>query len=496
MTDNENMLLTKKHYLILIPEQIILNKIYKFNELTDKDIKKLENEIDYLEKNFCGNVINSLEQIKEINSDYSTNIFILGDIELYINIIKNNKIQNKNIFIIKELSWGNFDIYLNNNKNIQLINSGCVPINIHNIGIYFRNCFDSQINWFKLIGEEHKFQSLTESNKESSAFRTGIYLTPVELLDTNNHNDNNNNDNINNDDDNNNKVKFNLMRSSTNFKGPTENFTLTDNQIVSTVNQLGLDYFLHQFTLNHVQAQIYHNMEANFETGEGHIGTKSERKARIKPHTDKTQDMDPFGIMVFCSFYENYIGNNFTDRIDKKITCSNYDLFDFTYGKNVSVLTRLRFKLKLDVNSSLSPDNNMVKSFDLLLYPNSVFAISLETNRLYTHEIVPSNLFVNRIPTRMGYVIRCSKTRAIWKDNKTWLIKDNMENKDVENKDVENKDMENKDNITLIELEKPDENKINMLKDIYFEENITSKKIIYPDFNFSINDGDYLKPII
>lgn len=60
-------------------------------------------------------------------------------------------------------------------------------------------------------------------------------------------------------------------------------------------------------------------------------------------------------LWLFCSFYENYIKNNFTDKIDKKIYCSNFDLFDFTYGKNVSVLSRLRFKLK----SVVPPDSNM-----------------------------------------------------------------------------------------------------------------------------------------
>ena len=35
-----------------------------------------------------------------------------------------------------------------------------------------------------------------------------------------------------------------------------------------------------------------------------------------------------------------------------------------------------------------------------------------------------------------------------------------------------------------------------MLKDIYYEENMTSKKIIYPDLNFSLNNGDYLKPLV
>lgn len=91
-------------------------------------------------------MINSLEQIKHINSDNFTNIFILGDIEKNIQIIKNHKICYKKIFIINELSWGNFSIYPDD--DIKIKNSGNVPININNVGIHFRNCFNSQTNWF------------------------------------------------------------------------------------------------------------------------------------------------------------------------------------------------------------------------------------------------------------------------------------------------------------------------------------------------------------
>ena len=35
-------------------------------------------------------------------------------------------------------------------------------------------------DYFKDICDEHQFQTLTESNKQSNAFRKGIYLTNVE----------------------------------------------------------------------------------------------------------------------------------------------------------------------------------------------------------------------------------------------------------------------------------------------------------------------------
>lgn len=140
------------------------------------------------------------------------------------------------------------------------------------------------------------------------------------------------------------------------------------------------------------------------------------------------------------------------------------------YGSsNTSVLTRLRFRLKSDVPNA---DNQHIPQFDITLYPNSVFIMSLMTNRIYTHEIVPSGLPIDKIPTRMGYVIRCSNTLATYKDGRTYLNKGNK----------------------LIEMEEPDEEGIGRLKDLYYMENMTSEKVVYSGFNFSLNKGDYLKP--
>src|SRR4029079_302177 len=128
---------------------------------------------------------------------------------------------------------------------------------------------------------------------------------------------------------------------------------------------------------------------------------KVEKKAKIKKHSDKTKDMPLNGLIVFCTFYKDHLNN-------KNIQKSKNDAFDYCY-KDTSVLTRLRFELKKTVNNS-----NLKRKFDVILYPNSVFIMSLSTNRLYTHEIVPSTLPIDMIPTRMGYVVRCSKMDAIY----------------------------------------------------------------------------------
>jgi hypothetical protein len=439
----DNRLLTDKHWLIL------------FNSHFDNKDERIKIEIEYLKNNFCGNLIKSQDELNLIKNDFNpeTIIYICGNIELILN---NNKFNNQ-ICIIKEIS-SNYDNSINlTNSNIEIIGLGMVPINIYGLGVYFRNFFDSidksgiNTNYFNSIEKEHVFQDLTETNKQSNAFRKGIYITDVKHMDDTN-------------------LEFYLMRSSTNFNGPTDNFRITDKKIISKVNDEIEKFFETKINLNHVQAQIYYNYANG---SDGFSNTNLERKAKIKTHSDKTEDMDEKGLIAFCSFYQNFVDNNFTNGKEKSISKSNVDLFDYTYGKNSTILTRLRFKLKKDVQANL----NLVKSFDLVLYPNSLFVIGLETNRLYTHEIVPSNLFVDKIPTRLGYVIRCSKTKAIHKNNKTFIISPDS---------------------NLIELVNVDtgDKRIEELKEIYYKENMTSKKIIYGFNNFSVNNGDYLKPNI
>jgi hypothetical protein len=78
------------------------------------------------------------------------------------------------------------------------------------------------------------------------------------------------------------------------------------------------------------------------------------------------------------------------------------------------------------------------------------------------------------IPIRLGYVLRCSKTNAIYKDDQTYIIKDNK----------------------YIKLQYPTDENITELKNFYYKENLTTENIIYPDFDFSMNRGDNKKPII
>ncbi|MVU76824.1 hypothetical protein GPX89_06130 [Nocardia sp. ET3-3] len=307
-----------------------------------------------------------------------------------------------------------------------------MPVRVHGIGVYYRRFFDPGDDHFGRIRAEHEFQSLTESTKPGTAHRSGIYLTPVTRVGD--------------------ELRFRLLRCSTNLSGPTEGFRATDTSIVEALNRAAATIFRGHAELNHVLAQIYHNTHATVE--------RKQAKAKISAHADKTKDMPVNGIMAFCTFYDGL----------EKLQPLSEDPFDFGV-KGVSGLTSLRFRLKDPVEER--DRAGLPAQFSLTLYPGSVFFMPLSTNRLYTHEIRPSMLEAELLPTRLGYVVRCSKTEAVHKDDRTFLERAGE----------------------LVELEPPTPEGMDELRRLYAEENRTSSFIDYGDrFPFSMNSGDYLAP--
>ena len=299
---------------------------------------------------------------------------------------------------------------------------GKAPVRVGGVGVYYRRFFD-EADHFQRISAEHTFQALTESVKPSTAHRTGLYLTPVTRQADGLH--------------------FHLLRCSTNLSGPTENFCATDHRIIDALNREAASIFREHAPLNHVLAQLYKN------TTEGHKQTKP----KISSHADKTKDMPSNGIMAFCTFYDG-LG---------RLT----PLDDFDHGyKGQSGLTKLRFQLKPGASAALP-------EFTLTLYPDSVFFMPLSTNRLYTHEIQASMLNAEMLPTRLGYVARCSKTAAVHKDGTTFLELGDER----------------------VPLEPATEQGRLELRAMYASENKTHAFIDYGDrFRFSMNDGDYRAP--
>ncbi|MEW2028991.1 hypothetical protein AB0901_00495 [Streptomyces roseifaciens] len=354
------------------------------------------------------------------------NVYLCGD----ISGISGRQLRSATrVFVIRDLSHGYHEEAGN---PWALVDLGRVPIRVHGVGVYYRRFFGLEADHFGRIRAEHAFQSLTESTKPGTAHRSGIYLTPVTR--------------------NGDELHFRLLRCSTNLSGPTESFGLTDTLIVEDLNREAAAVFRNQAPLNHVLAQTYHNTLATAE--------RKQSKARISAHADKTKDMPVNGIMAFCTFY---------DRLDKLQPLVE-DAFDCGV-RGASGLTKLHFRLKEPAGER--DGGALPPQFTLTLYPGSVFFMPLSTNRLYTHEIRPSALDAELLPTRLGYVVRCSSTEAVHKNGHTFL----------------------KAAGDLVRLEPPTPAGMNELRRLYAEENRTPAFIDYGDeFLFSMNTGDYLAP--
>ena len=245
-------------------------------------------------------------------------------------------------------------------------------------------------------------------------------------------------------------LRFHLMRCSSNLTGPTDNFRAADRDVLGALNEVARSLFEREVSLNHVLAQIYRTRR----TGE------KLKKARIGAHSDKTKDMHADGVMAFCTFYD--------EAELTHLERSQADPYDRLYRKR-SGLTRLHFRRKRTVD-----DPSLVKSFGVTLYPDSVFLMPLSTNRLYTHEIRPSSVDADHSPTRMGYVVRCSAQEAVFEGGQTWL----------------------QEEAGRLPLEPMAVEDARDLRGTYREENLTDGDIRYGRVHFSMNAGDYMKPIL
>jgi hypothetical protein len=381
------------------------------------------------DQTFCGIVSSDISTL----SLAGKKVYLCGDIS------KAGSLQLSEagtVLVVRDISHN----YEDCDSSWESIDSAACPMLIHGVGVYYRRFFDPSADYFNKIREDHEFQSLTESTKPGTAHRTGIYLTPV----------------VQDGED----RQFHLLRCSSNLSGPTANFRDNDYSIVNSLNKAARSIFHNFAEMNHVLAQIYHNTPAGLAT--------KEKKAKIKDHSDKTKDMPRNGVMGFCTFYDQ-------KGLDKLQPMGPGGL---DYGRSgVSGLTKLHFRLKPDVarrhGCTLEPQ------FCLTLYPNSVFLMPLSTNRLYTHEIKPAALNANILPTRMGYVVRCSNTEAIHRDGCTFL-----------------KVGSDKDGDALVEMKQPTADGMKYLRQKYAEENATSSIVQYGQILFSMNKGDYKRPLV
>ena len=423
--------------------RLLLNKhVFVYNE--EWDCGEKAREVEYIRKNFCGRVVEGFDSVDDF-AKRDVVCYIYGDIS---KIIKKLSDDWGMFFIIKELSVG----YEERESDFNFVSFGEVPLNVAGVGVFFPRFFvEDGGGYFQRLKKEHEFQKLTESNKGGTSYRNGIYITKVEERFVGGAEAGTGEGKM----AGKHEVDFKLLRCSTNLDGPTDNFRETDTEILKQVNGMAEIMFEQESKLNHVLAQIYNN---------GVVGGK-EKKAKIKGHSDKTKDMPRNGLMAFCTFYDGDGGCDGGSG-DGRLKRRGYDLC----YRAISVYTRLRFKLK----KCISDDAGYERQFDVMLYPNSVFMMALDTNRLYTHEICPSILSVDMLPTRLGYVVRCSNTEAVFKDGQTYVRRDGKD----------------------VVLERPTEDGVKKLKETYYKENSSEEIVVYDDFDFSLNDGDYVRPLV
>lgn len=456
----------EEEHIVSIENGFVLRDVLV--SLEDENYEHRENQfLTELKENFFGFVITSLEKLDDILS-FGSDFISLGKIYLTGNVTElfSNSVvkEYKQVFVITDFvlfdeNAENTEKVLdiakisseNPEQNIKCIRYGNVPIYVDDIGIFVREFYDENVDWFNCVSTDHQFQNLTEGNKDGVAYRTGIYITSVTQIGTG--------------------LKFFLLRCSSNFTGGTDNFTDTDEKIINKTQEFADGISFSKVKLNHVLAQIYWNNQGDFQTdSKSQQNQQNDKKAVIKAHSDKTKDMPRNALMAFASFYKDYKNCRFEHLEKFGVHRSKTNPFDFVY-KETSVLTTLQFVMKKEANEDPEYDE-FPRKFTIPLYPNSLFIMSLSGNRIYTHEIVPSNLPVAMLPIRMGYVIRCSKTKAIHSDGKTYMFSGDE----------------------LVEMTELTTEHRENLKQLYAEENKTINFVEYPFINASMNKGDYLPP--
>jgi hypothetical protein len=393
---------------------------------------------DVLLTQFCGIVVRSIAELNAfLNGERA--VFLTGDSSNIAQIVASNRGNGVMFFIVRGLvnDVSEESVPIAASDNVRVVDEGMVPINVHNVGVLFRGFFSAMPNVFARVTSAHQLQALTESDKPGVALRTGIYLTDVERRAE--------------DAD---ALHFRLLRCSSNLQGPTDNFAAVDRDILARTNEIVPFFFAQPTAVNHVLAQVYHNKRNE--------SANKEAKATIKRHSDKTKDMPTGGIIAFATFYD------FSHLEPGAQSASATDRFDLCYRGKSSVLTQMEFALKDPATHA-----QLDQQFRVKLYPDSLLIISLGVNRLFTHETKPSVLPVERMPVRLGYVMRCSKTKAVFRDGHTHIVDEN----DAE---LPLQPMTSSDAVAI--------------KELYRVENMTDERVVYPLFTTSFNSGDFMAP--
>ena len=116
----------------------------------------------------------------------------------------------------------------------------------------------------------------------------------------------------------------------------------------------------------------------------------------------------------------------------------------------------------------------------------------LSKNCLYTHEIAALVLNVEHLPTRMGYVVRCSAQEAIWKDRQTWLV----QRRELLGAPKSEASFARGSCPNVRKLEPATTEGMAAVRSQYAEENFSDARVDYGEVDFSMNKGDYIRPLL
>jgi hypothetical protein len=156
-----------------------------------------------------------LASLQDIEKQPGRVIYVLGNAALLDQPEYESTLQtSKEVRVIASYTSSTFT-RLPFGASYHSIRIGQVPLNYHNVGVYYKgfhseNDISDQAKegnrYFAAIRANHRFQGLTESNKPGVSYRKGLYLSDVTE-----------------DDSNGQDLHFHLLRCSTNLDGPTEN---------------------------------------------------------------------------------------------------------------------------------------------------------------------------------------------------------------------------------------------------------------------------------
>ena len=139
-------------------------------------LKKVDTEIQSLQGGFCGETVFSLEDVADrLKEEKKKLVYIAGDVQLIWKTIP--EFFRTSTFVITDYSYHLEEV--KKSFTPLEVRVGQVPRNVHGVGVWLPDFFDSKTDYFEEVQKAHPFRSLRLSTKPDEAYRTGTYLSRV-----------------------------------------------------------------------------------------------------------------------------------------------------------------------------------------------------------------------------------------------------------------------------------------------------------------------------